>query len=104
MATESSSAIKAYNAVVDSLKETSISGDANTIGSNDFLEMLQSFSEKAVETGKKSEIQSAAAGAGKADLNSVVMAVAEAELTLNTVVAVRDKVLEAYKEIIKMPI
>ena len=41
MATESSSAIKAYNAVVDSLKETSISGDANTIGSNDFLEMLQ---------------------------------------------------------------
>jgi len=32
------------------------------------------------------------------------MAVSEAELTLNTVVAVRDKVLEAYREILRMPI
>ena len=42
--------------------------------------------------------------AGKADLNSVVVAVAEAELTLNTVVAVRNKVIESYREILRMPI
>ena len=58
----------------------------------------------AVETGKKSETQSIAAAAGKADLNSVVVAVAEAELTLNTVVAVRNKVIESYREILRMPI
>jgi len=57
-----------------------------------------------VETGKKSETQSIAAAAGKADLNSVVVAVAEAELTLNTVVAVRNKVIESYREILRMPI
>ena len=39
----------------------------------------------------------------KADLSSVVTAVAEAELTLQTVVAVRDKVIESYKQILRMP-
>ena len=34
----------------------------------------------------------------------VVTAVAEAEATLQTVVAVRDKVIAAYNDIIKMPI
>ena len=66
--------------------------------------MVKNFAVSAVEVGKKSEIQSAAAAAGQADLNSVVMAVSEAELTLNTVVAVRDKVMEAYREILRMPI
>ena len=47
---------------------------------------------------------SAAAAAGKANIDQVVIAVAEAESTLNTVVAVRDKVLDAYREILRMPI
>jgi flagellar hook-basal body complex protein FliE len=34
----------------------------------------------------------------------VVTAVAEAELTLQTVIAVRDKALDAYHDIIRMPI
>jgi flagellar hook-basal body complex protein FliE len=32
-----------------------------------------------------------------------VTAVAEAELTLQTVVSMRDKVIDAYKEILRMP-
>ena len=104
MTLESSNAISAYNSALNRLKETpgnSVSGQANA---NDFMQMVNSFAESAVEVGKKSEVKSAAAAAGKADLNSVVVAVTEAELTLNTVVAVRDKVLEAYREILRMPI
>ncbi len=41
---------------------------------------------------------------GKADLTDVVTAVSEAETALNAVVAVRDRVISAYQEIIKMPI
>ncbi|NBX04163.1 MAG: flagellar hook-basal body complex protein FliE, partial [Alphaproteobacteria bacterium] len=41
---------------------------------------------------------------GKVDLTDLVTAVSSAELTLNTVVAVRDKVINAYQEIIRMPI
>jgi len=42
--------------------------------------------------------------AGQADIVDVVNAVNQAELTLNTVVAVRDKVIQAYQSIMQMPI
>ena len=104
MTVESINAIKAYDSALRRLKETPGNSDAGQGNQNDFSQMVKNFAESAVEVGKKSEVQSAAAAAGKADLNSVVLAVAEAELTLNTVVAVRDKVLEAYRQIIRMPI
>ena len=104
MTLESMNAVKAYDSALSRLKETPGNSDAGQVSPNDFSQMVKNFAESAVEVGKKSEVQSAAAAAGKADLNSVVLAVAEAELTLNTVVAVRDKVLEAYRQIIRMPI
>ena len=103
MTIESTNAIGAYNTALKRLSESPANSSEAT-GVNDFSEMVKNFAESAVEVGKKSEIQSAAAAAGQADLNSVVMAVSEAELTLNTVVAVRDKVMEAYREILRMPI
>ena len=102
MTIESTNAIGAYNTALKRLSESpGNSSEATSV--NDFSAMVKNFAESAVEVGRKSEIQSAAA-AGQADLNSVVMAVSEAELTLNTVVAVRDKVMEAYREILRMPI
>ena len=104
MTLESSNAISAYNSALNRLKETPGNSGSGQVNANDFTQMVKNFAESAVEVGKKSEVQSAAAAAGKADLNSVVVAVTEAELTLNKVVAVRDKVLEAYREILRMPI
>ena len=104
MTLESSNAISAYNSALNRLKETPGNSGSGQVNVNDFTQMVKNFAESAVEVGMKSEVQSAAAAAGKADLNSVVVAVTEAELTLNTVVAVRDKVLEAYREILRMPI
>lgn len=46
----------------------------------------------------------ARAHSGAADLTDVVTAVGKAELTLQTVVAVRDKVIQAYQEVLRMPI
>ena len=45
-----------------------------------------------------------AAVEGKANVAEVVTAVANAELALQTVVAVRDQVVQAYQEILRMPI
>ena len=103
MTIESTNAIGAYNAALKRLSETP-GNSTEAEGVNNFSAMVKNFAESAVEVGKNSEMQSAAAAAGKADLNTVVMAVSEAELTLNTVVAVRDKVMEAYREILRMPI
>lgn len=41
---------------------------------------------------------------GKADTHDVVQAIARAELALESVVAIRDKVVEAYQEILRMPV
>jgi len=42
--------------------------------------------------------------AGQANVTEVVTALANAESTLNTVVTVRDRVISAYQEILRMPI
>ena len=70
----------------------------------DFGALVKGAIREAVKIGKQSEKLSVAAINDKADLNQVVTAVAEAEVTLQTVVAVRDKVIDAYKEILRMPI
>lgn len=59
---------------------------------------------KASHIGRQAEELSLKQITGEADLKDVVTAVANAEHTLETVVAVRDKVLSAYQEILKMPI
>lgn len=42
--------------------------------------------------------------AGKADPHALVQALAETELAIETAVTVRDKVVEAYQEILRMPV
>jgi flagellar hook-basal body complex protein FliE len=44
------------------------------------------------------------AAMGKGDLVDVVTAVAAAEATMETVIAVRDEVIKAYQDIMRMPI
>ena len=58
----------------------------------------------AQDIGRQSEAVSISAIASQADLNEIVTAVNNAEMTLQTVVAVRDKVIQAYQEIMRMPI
>jgi len=57
-----------------------------------------------VEAGKKSEAQTQAVANGKSNMVDVVTAVAETQVAVDAVVAVRDKVISAYEEIMKMPI
>ena len=108
MAINPANAIGAYNSAIQRLGKGAGAPDAGDTtapaGATDFGSMLKKFAEDAIATGKTSEKQSIAAAAGKADINQVVEAVAEAELTLNAVTAVRDKVIQAYQTIIRMPI
>ena len=56
------------------------------------------------KTTHNSDMQTQAAAAGKANMVDVVTAVAESEVAIDTLVSVRDKVISAYEEIMKMPI
>lgn len=74
-------------------------------GAGGFGDFLEKAINDGVDVGKTSERQMAASAASKdGSLVDVVTAVAEAETTLQTVVAVRDKVIAAYMDIMKMPI
>ena len=97
------SAVSAYaRTVQNATKPGLVARDTGQEGP--FADLVKGAIREAVAIGKESERQSLAAVKDQADLSEVVTAVAEAELTLQTVVTVRDKVIEAYKEIIKMPI
>jgi flagellar hook-basal body complex protein FliE len=57
-----------------------------------------------VDAGKKSDAQTTAMAAGKANMVDVVTAVTETEVAIEALVSVRDKVIQAYEEILRMPI
>lgn len=59
---------------------------------------------KLAEVIEESEKQSLALMTGAADPHSVVEAIAAAELAVETAVTVRDKVVEAYQELLRMPV
>ena len=96
------SVITAYNRAVrgDSPAVESSAGESG----DEFADLVKGAIREAINIQERSESLSIKGISDQADLNQVVTAVAEAETTLQTVVAVRDKVLEAYREIIRMPI
>lgn len=69
-----------------------------------FRDMLRNTAVGAINTLKHGEKISADAVIGKADLTDVVEAVTAAETTLQTVVAIRDRLVGAYQDIMRMPI
>ncbi len=73
-------------------------------GGDSFSSMLGRALDGAVSSGKQADAQAAQAISGHGDLTQVVTAVSQAELALQTTVAMRDRVLQAYQDIIKMPI
>lgn len=60
--------------------------------------------ENLAQTVARSDSASTAFMAGRADPHSVVEALASAELAVETAVTLRNKVVEAYQELMRMPI
>ncbi len=103
MAINFTEAVKAYEKIArqDSIQDPNA---AQSKGGTGFAEMLREAGESAVSSLREGESISLQAAAGTADINDVVMAVGKAEMTLQTVVTLRDKVIQAYQEILRMPI
>ncbi|MEM6781601.1 MAG: flagellar hook-basal body complex protein FliE [Pseudomonadota bacterium] len=69
-----------------------------------FGDLVKAGLQQSVDTVRAGEQASARAVTGDANLQDVVGAITQAELTLETVVAVRDRLVSAYQEIMRMPI
>jgi len=96
---------QAINAYSQAIKDVAGGGSSDKVSNrSEFADMVKGKVGAAIAENKQAERLSIAAVAGKADLTEVVTAVAEAELTVKTAVAIKDKVITAYKEILRMPI
>ncbi|MEA2935633.1 MAG: flagellar hook-basal body complex protein FliE [Variibacter sp.] len=73
-------------------------------GESNFGSLLKDALGGVIDAGRKSDAQSQALVAGKANVVDVVTAVAETEVAVQALVSVRDKVIAAYEEIMRMPI
>ena len=73
-------------------------------GGGDFAKMVEDAVSSAGDAIRAGEQATVGAMTGKAELTDIITAVSNAELTLQTVVAVRDRIIQAYQEIIRMPI
>ncbi|MBN9320378.1 MAG: flagellar hook-basal body complex protein FliE [Caulobacterales bacterium 68-7] len=69
-----------------------------------FGDVLSDVMNDTVHATKQAESKIAQGVAGKADMIDVVTAISSAESSLETVMAVRDQVISAYQEIMRMPI
>lgn len=97
-----SPALAAYAQAVDRMQAPE--GPAAGAPVQSFASVLAQNLSDAVEAGRRSETVAQQAAVGSADLQDLVEAVNAAELSLQSVVAVRDRIIGAYQDILRMPI
>ncbi|HUZ72585.1 MAG TPA: flagellar hook-basal body complex protein FliE [Stellaceae bacterium] len=95
-------AVNAY-ANAGRMAEAGGTGASSGAGSS-FGDLVRNAANGVVDTIAKGEQASLQAAAGKADLTQVTEAVSNAQVAVQTVVAVRDRVVQAYQDIMRMPI
>ena len=105
MAINAQSYISASNAYANAAKGKvgSEAAEDDKLHQDGFADLVKGAIKEAVKIGERGESLSIAGINDRADVNQVVTAMADAELTLQTVMTIRDKVLESYKEILRMP-
>lgn len=106
MINDISSAMNAYQQALGRISNMGQLDAAKPVqqSASDFGSMVKSAIDSSAQNVQKAEAMSIAGIAGKADIQDVVMAISNAEQTLDTVVAFRDTAIKAYKEILQMTI
>ena len=98
----------AANAYASLARLTESSGLTKAAGEGssgpNFGELVKEAIGSLTQASRTSDAQSQQMAAGKANIVDVVTAVAETEVAIDTLVSVRDKVVAAYEEIMRMPI
>jgi flagellar hook-basal body complex protein FliE len=83
---------------------SSTDSDAPATGSDSFGAVLQGAMTGLTNLGQNADTKSTQALSGTGSLTDVVMAVSKAEMALQASVAVRDKMISAYQDIMRMAV
>ncbi len=79
-------------------------GQSGSTSGSDFASLVGNAAHSALQGLHQAEQTTASGIAGKADVQDVVQALSSAEITMQAVVAVRDKVIGAYNDIMHMSV
>jgi len=97
----------AYNSAARLIADqgkSSLTGLGDKAQAPDFGKLVTSGMQGVMDAGKVSDQLSLDLVNGKANVVDVVTAISQTELAMESMVAVRDKVISAYEEIMRMPI
>ncbi len=97
-------AANAYASLQRMMESGGAEKGGQTSGGPSFSAVLKDAVGSVLEAGKKSDAQTMSMASGRANVMDVVTAVAETDVAVSTLVSVRDKVIAAYEDIMKMPI
>jgi flagellar hook-basal body complex protein FliE len=97
-------AVNAYKQALTKIDKGGLDPRTDATGSGDFAGLVRDAATSVTEAVRGGEKATVQAMTGGAELTDIVTAVSNAEITLQTVVVVRDRVIQAYQEIIRMPI
>ena len=99
VAGSTAAALQAYRAAASGASPTGPAGPAAGFG-----DVLGRALEGVVDQGRQAETLSTQALQGQGNILDIVTAVSKAELSLQTTIAVRDKVVQAYQDVMRMSI
>ncbi len=101
-----SGAAGAYAKVQGSAGVGAVDGmeDGSASGSSGFGSTLERALQDVVHTGQEADAKAIQGMSGEGNITDVVMAVSRAQLALQSTVAIRDRVVQAYQDIMKMSI
>src|SRR6476469_2275449 len=97
-------AANAYAALSRIMESGGDEKSVQSAGGPSFSALLKDAVGSVLDAGKKSDAQTMAMSSGKANVMDVVTAVAETDVAVSTLVSVRDRVIQSYEDIMKMPI
>jgi flagellar hook-basal body complex protein FliE len=97
-------AANAYASLARIMESAGGAGKGAETGGQSFGALLKDALGSVLDAGKKSDAQTVAMTSGKANVMDVVTAVAETDVAVSTLVSVRDRVIQSYEDIMKMPI
>jgi flagellar hook-basal body complex protein FliE len=77
---------------------------AKPTAAQSFMDAVAEAARRAAATVESGETAAMAGIAGTMDSHQVVAAMSKAELTIQATIAIRDKMVQAYQEIMRMPV
>jgi len=90
--------------IMDSMGGAAGASKPDNTGGVSFGALLKDTLSSVMDAGRKSDAQTISMAQGKANVMDVVTAVAETDVAVSTLVSVRDRVIQSYEDIMKMPI